>query len=65
VAMGWRKPMLTVVNTPDGLAAAAARVIGPMDTVRRAWGRATQEQREEIAAWVDEQMSPLARSVFR
>ncbi len=22
VAMGWRKPMLTVVNTPDGLAAA-------------------------------------------
>jgi len=21
VAMGWRKPMLTVVNTPDGLAA--------------------------------------------
>jgi hypothetical protein len=65
VAMGWRKPTLTVVNTPDGLAAAAARVMGPLETVRRAWARSTQEQREEIAAWVDEQMSPLARSAFR
>ena len=61
VAMGWRKPTLTVVNTPDGLAAAAARVMGPLETVRRAWARASQEQREEIAAWVDAGLREAAR----
>ncbi len=65
VAMGWRKPTVTVVDTPDGIADAAVRRIGPLDLVRQAWKRATAEQREEIAAWVDEQTSPLQRSAFR
>jgi len=65
VAMGWRKPTVTVVDTPDGIADAAVRRIGPLDLVRQAWKRATAEQREEIAAWVDEQISPLQRSAFR
>ena len=55
VAMGWRKPTVTVVDTPDGMADAAVRRIGPLDLVRQAWKRATSEQREEIARWVDEQ----------
>ncbi len=64
VAMGWRKATITVVNTPDGLADAAARVMNSLDTVRRAWTHASQEQREEIAAWVDQQMPPLTQNSF-
>lgn len=65
VAMGWRKPTVTVVDTPDGMADAAVRRIGPLDLLRQAWKRATPEQREEFARWVDEQTSPLRRSAFR
>jgi hypothetical protein len=36
----------------------------PLRVVRSAWRRATTEEREAIAAWVDEQMSPLANSRF-
>ncbi len=61
VAMGWRKPTLTVVNTPDGLVAASARVMDPLDNLRRLWSRANQQEREEMAAWMHQQMSPLAQ----
>ncbi len=64
VAMGWRKSTLTVVNTPDGLVAASARVMDPLDNLRRLWSRANQQEREEMAAWVDQQMSPLAQNSF-
>lgn len=37
VAMGWRKPTLTVVNTPDGLAAAAARFLGCVSCAAWRW----------------------------
>jgi hypothetical protein len=57
VELGWRKPTKTIVDTPDGLSDAVVRRIGPLDTVKQAWKRANATQREEIAAWVDEQMS--------
>jgi Arc/MetJ family transcription regulator len=50
VAMGWRKPTRTVVDTDDGLSDAVVRRLGPIDTVRQVWKRASQEQREEIGA---------------
>jgi len=65
VEMGWRAATRTVKDTAEGLSDAVVRKIGPFDTVKQAWRRASQEQREEIAAWVDEQMSPMARSAFR
>ena len=36
----------------------------PLKAVQAAWRRADQEQREEIAAWVDDQMSPVRNSRF-
>jgi len=65
VELGWRAATRTVKDTADGLSDAVVRKIGPFDTVKQAWRRASQEQREEIAAWVDEQMSPMGRSAFR
>jgi len=32
--------------------------------VQRAWKKATPSEREEIAAWIDEQMSPMRKSRF-
>ena len=64
VHMGWRQPTKTVVDTDDGMSDAVVRRLGPIDTVRQAWKRASVEQREEIAAWVDEQMSPVRNSRF-
>jgi hypothetical protein len=56
IEMGWRKPTKTVVDTDDGMADAIVQRLGSIDTIRQAWKRASQEQREEIAAWFDEQM---------
>lgn len=65
VKMGWRKPVRTVVDTDDGMSDAVVRRMGPIDTIKQAWKRATREQREEVAAWIDDQMSPLKSTIFR
>lgn len=51
VQMGWRRPTKTIHDTPDALADATLRKIGPLDTVKRAWRHATPQEREEIAGW--------------
>jgi hypothetical protein len=64
VIMGWRKPMISVVNTIESITDAAVKNGGPLKTVQRAWAKASQTEREEIANWVDEQMSPMRSSRF-
>nr|WP_321985354.1 hypothetical protein [uncultured Lichenicoccus sp.] len=36
----------------------------PLRALQAVWRRASQDEREEIAAWIDEQMSPLRTSRF-
>lgn len=63
VIMGWRKPMINIVDNPESIARVAmVKNGGVVNMWQRLWTKATQEEREEIAAWVDQQMSPLLRS---
>ena len=39
IALGWRKPTRTIVDTDEGLSDAIVRKIGPLDTMRQAWKR--------------------------
>jgi hypothetical protein len=57
VQLGWRKPVKTVVDTDDGMSDAVVRRLGPLDTVRQAWKRATADQRREIAIWINQQVT--------
>jgi hypothetical protein len=40
IEMGWRQPTTTV------------RKISPLDTIKQAWARASEDQRREIAGWI-------------
>jgi hypothetical protein len=59
VVMGWRKQTLTVVATLDGILDALPDFAAPIEVICHTWLRASDEQREAIAAlfravnWVD------------
>lgn len=57
VAMGWRKPTITLVDTPERVSRAAVTKSGALGLVQYVWQGATSPERAQIAEWISEQAS--------
>jgi hypothetical protein len=51
VALGWRKPTLTVRDEPVALFEAALRKSSPLETAKRVWLRMSPAEQEEFLDW--------------
>lgn len=62
VAMGWRKPTITLRDEPIAIFEAAVKKSSALETARRSWLKMSMEEQEQFIEWATKNMTTVMKS---
>lgn len=62
VAMGWRKPTITLRDEPLAIFEAAVKKSSALETARRSWLKMSMEEQEQFIEWATKNMTTVMKS---
>lgn len=62
VAMGWRKPTITLRDEPVALFEAAVKKSSAFETAKRAWFKMSQDDQERFLDWASQNMTTVMKN---